>query len=71
MTIEDALRWAYDLEINVEIGSFWNAGWTVRLGDRVNGYKVATELLELEEIPDEIVSLIDEHYPEKPEVPTT
>jgi hypothetical protein len=31
----------YDLEQNVEISSFWDGGWTLRFGDRMNGFTKA------------------------------
>ena len=32
----------YDSEINTHISSFWDGGWDVRLGDKLNGYKAET-----------------------------
>ena len=34
--LADALQKLYDAERNVEIASFWDAGWTVKLGDPMN-----------------------------------
>jgi hypothetical protein len=34
-----ALKALYNAEINVEMVSFWDSGWTVRIGDRRNGFK--------------------------------
>ncbi len=39
MTLKETLEKLYRLEINCEISSFWDGGWTYRLGDRVNGFK--------------------------------
>jgi hypothetical protein len=33
-----ALQGLYESETNIHISSFWDAGWTVRLGDELNGY---------------------------------
>ena len=32
------LEWLYENEINCEISSFWDAGWSFSLGDKVNGF---------------------------------
>ncbi|MGE0290510.1 MAG: hypothetical protein AB7I42_29565 [Bradyrhizobium sp.] len=34
-----ALKALYDAEINVEMVSFWDSGWTVRMGDKRNGFR--------------------------------
>jgi hypothetical protein len=36
--IDKYLRLLYDSEINVGIESYWDGGWTARLGDETNGY---------------------------------
>lgn len=38
MTLTEVLKYLYEQEQNVEISSFWDAGWTFRLGDRANGF---------------------------------
>lgn len=38
-TLEEALRELYGREVNVSITSFWDAGWTVQIGDGWNGYR--------------------------------
>jgi len=43
MNLERVLLWLYHNEINCEIGSFWDGGWWVRLGDPMNGYKDKAE----------------------------
>jgi hypothetical protein len=37
--LEDVLKDAYASEINVRIASFWDEGWTVQIGDSLDGYK--------------------------------
>jgi hypothetical protein len=34
----DKLKAIYDMELNIHIYSFWDGGYTVKLGDPVNGY---------------------------------
>jgi hypothetical protein len=50
MSLEAALQTWYDEERNVEISSFWDGGFTVRLGDSVNGYTATSPLLTVPEI---------------------
>lgn len=38
MTIGDLLEALYASEINVELRSFWDGGWTAQLGDDLNMY---------------------------------
>jgi hypothetical protein len=33
-----ALQRLYETETNLNISSFWDSGWTVKLGDELNGY---------------------------------
>jgi hypothetical protein len=33
-----ALQRLYETETNINISSFWDSGWTVKLGDELNGY---------------------------------
>ena len=61
MNLEEVLAWAYGLEINVRVDSFWDGGWNVRLGDDANGYVEVSRHMELEDVPHEIVALIAKH----------
>lgn len=38
MTLEEILTNIYNREQNVKISCFWHGGWTVCIGDDVNGY---------------------------------
>ena len=40
MTSDEKLTAIYDVEQNVRIQSFWDAGWTFSIGDSSNGFKV-------------------------------
>lgn len=42
-SLESVLRELYGREINVSIASFYDAGWTVRIGDEMNGYTAERE----------------------------
>lgn len=46
------LRSLYRSEINCSISSFWDGGWTVRLGDEMNGWRAEEDFAndELENI---------------------
>lgn len=60
-----ALIWLYRQEINVTISSFWDEGYTVKLGDPVNGFKGAwTMCYTPNDIVDALEKLAKEHYPQ-------
>lgn len=39
-SLEEILDLYYEQELNVSIHSFWDAGWTVKIGDNMNGYEL-------------------------------
>ena len=47
--MNDTLNALYDSEINVEISSFWDGGWTVKIGDQMNGFKAEMTFDDLDE----------------------
>jgi hypothetical protein len=63
MILLEVLEKAYHSEINIEISSFWDNGWTVSLGDHMNGYKETDILVETNELADTIHKMILKHYP--------
>lgn len=38
-SLRDTLQSLYEAEINVDVASFYDSGWTVRIGDEKNGYR--------------------------------
>ena len=38
VSFDDLLYLLYESEINIEISSFWDGGWSYRLGDFMNGF---------------------------------
>jgi hypothetical protein len=44
MALAAELQRIYDSEINAEIRWFWDGGFTVRLGDKVNGFLAEEEV---------------------------
>lgn len=44
------LKRLYDLEINVRLSSFWDGGWTVEIGDEMNGFTETAGSLTLDEV---------------------
>jgi hypothetical protein len=42
-SLETVLRELYAHEINIEIAGFYDSGWTVRIGDEMNGYRAERE----------------------------
>lgn len=47
--MNDTLNALYDSEINVEISSFWDAGWIVKIGDAMNGFAAEMTFDDLDE----------------------
>lgn len=39
MNLQQALEAFYKAEVNVELSSFFDGGWTIKIGDRANGYR--------------------------------
>lgn len=64
INLQKVLQEAYNSEINIEISCFWDGGWTVSLGDHINGYKETDIMLKANEIADTIHRMILRHYPD-------
>jgi hypothetical protein len=47
--MNNTLNALYNSEINVEITSFWDDGWTIKIGDAMNGYKTEINTPSLDE----------------------
>jgi hypothetical protein len=45
----DELQRLYDSEINFAIETLWDEGFTVRIGDKKNGYRLSTTVKTFEE----------------------
>ena len=59
------LRRLYDSEINVQISSFWDGGWMVKLGDEINGFQRPDwDTCEIHEIAPAIRELARKHCPD-------
>ena len=41
-TLPKILARCYEEEINVSVSSFFDEGWTVKIGDPINGYRAET-----------------------------
>jgi hypothetical protein len=54
----------YDSEINVSLSWFWDAGFTVKIGDEVNGFVAQTTVQNLLEVQDWLIETVKELYPE-------
>ncbi len=56
--------WLYENEINWTISSFWDSGYTVQLGDSINGYSDESEMISTyEEAIEELNRLANKRYP--------
>ena len=54
----------YDSEINVEISTFWDDGYTVKLGDHINGYKAEGSFDRWGQVEPWLTEKVIEHYPD-------
>ena len=56
----------YDSEINIQISSFWDSGYTVRLvGDGISRFEEESHFLDgLDDVANEIIRMAVKHYPE-------
>jgi hypothetical protein len=62
--MEEELQKLYNSEINVQISCFWDGGWSVALGDNMNGYKKPDfDTCEISEIIPTLQELAKKHYP--------
>jgi hypothetical protein len=58
------LQELYDSEINVNISTFWDNGWDVKLGDNLNGFAAQNNFRNIDEVADWLVKAAIDAYPE-------
>lgn len=58
------LQKIYDSEINFSISTLWDGGFDLKLGDKVNGFKVESSVGLAEEILPWLQSQIKIHFPD-------
>lgn len=63
-TLANVLAALYDSEINVNISSFWDGGFEVKLGDGMNGFDAETTVQHSTEIAAWLKSEAIKAYPE-------
>lgn len=61
MTLEEILQLYYDSEQNIELSCFWDAGWTIKIGDSYNGFKHDDTHLNLEDIKEFLLQWYIKH----------
>jgi len=55
----------YKSEINFILSTFWDAGYTIQLGDNINGIRAGSDMLNtLDEVCAELVRMAKKHYPD-------
>ena len=54
----------YDSEINASVSWFWDAGFEVKLGDYINGWKAEDQVYTWAEVEAWLTARAIEHYPE-------
>lgn len=62
--MEKIFQKVYDSEINFEISCFFDTGFKIRLGDKVNGFKGECEVENWSEISKALHNLIIKHLPD-------
>ena len=60
----DMLAEVYDSEINWAMESFWDGGYTVKLGDEMNGFKEEWQADTIAHALWRLPGAIERHYPE-------
>jgi hypothetical protein len=60
----EVMQSLYDSEINFTIETFWDGGFDVKLGDRMNGFVWEENFDTLQQAVDALVSAACDHYPE-------
>ena len=63
MNLESVIQKLYDSEINCLISSFWQCGFTVKIGDDMNGFAAETEVETVQEATDWLDAKARELYP--------
>ena len=62
--LQKELERLYDSEINVYLQSFWDAEWSVALGDEINGFhKTEWDITSIDEIVPTLRELARKYYP--------
>lgn len=60
----EELHKLYDREINFEISCFWDAGFRIRLGDRINGFIDEDDsYYDIGEAISALCRMAEKHYP--------
>ncbi len=63
ISLEAAMSILYRHEINCQIDSFWDAGWHVRLGDHVNGFRAEADFANLDGVGSWLIEQAIKKYP--------
>ncbi len=64
-SLETVLNALYREEINCGLGSFWDGGWDVWIGDEMNGFRAEAtfERANLDKVPEWLVTNAERLYP--------
>ncbi len=64
MRLTAILTELYESELNCSISSIWDSGWTVKLGDKLNGFVEEGNFRTIEEVAGFLHSAAMKHFPE-------
>lgn len=63
--LESLCKKLYDSEINFVISTFWDSGYTVQLGDNMNGFLEESGCLDdTDEVARELTRMAIKHFPQ-------
>jgi len=63
MDLSTVLRELYESELNCSIRSAWHSGWTVKLGDDLNGFVAKGTFGKVEEVAEFLHATALAHFP--------
>ena len=61
--MKEFFNWMHKNEMNFSIEAFYDGGFTVRLGDDMNGFKDSANAGDFGEIPRMLLAMCKKHYP--------
>jgi hypothetical protein len=64
MNLTDVLSELYASEINCSLSSFWDGGWSVKLGDTSNGFLAETTVGSLDDAAQWLHEKARQHFPD-------
>lgn len=64
MKLEIVLRDLYENEINAQVSSFYDGGFTISLGDYINGIKEQKHCWDIGDVSEQLARMAMRHFPD-------